>query len=48
MGNPPFRVWQEQHPEVRLGSFAEAAAHGEALVNATAGGASIDARRQGG
>ena len=48
MGNPPFRVWQEQHPEVKLGTFAEAAAHGEALVNATAGGASIDALDQAG
>jgi predicted dinucleotide-binding enzyme len=48
MGNPPFRVWQEQHPEVKLGTFAEAAAHGEVLVNATAGGTSIDALAQAG
>jgi len=48
MGNPPFRAWQEQHPEVKLGTFAEAAAHSEALVNATAGGASIDALGQAG
>ena len=46
LGNPPFRVWQERHPEVKLGTFAEAATHGEALVNATAGGASIDALDQ--
>jgi 8-hydroxy-5-deazaflavin:NADPH oxidoreductase len=47
-GNPPFRVWKEQHPGVKLGSFADAAAHGELLVNATAGEASIDALRQAG
>jgi 8-hydroxy-5-deazaflavin:NADPH oxidoreductase len=44
-GNPPFRVWLEQHPDVKLGGFADAAAHGELLVNATAGEASLDALR---
>ena len=44
-GNPPFRVWLEQHPDVKLGSFTDAAAHGELLVNATAGEASLDALR---
>jgi predicted dinucleotide-binding enzyme len=39
--NPPFSAWQEEHPEVRLGMFAEAAAHGEMIVNATAGAASL-------
>jgi hypothetical protein len=29
--------------EVKLGTFAEAAAHGEALINATNGEASLDA-----
>jgi 8-hydroxy-5-deazaflavin:NADPH oxidoreductase len=48
MGNPPFRVWHERHPEVKLGTFAEAAGHGEALINATAGGASLDALGQAG
>jgi len=42
-GNPPFRVWHEQHPSVKLGTFADAAAHGELVVNATAGAASLDA-----
>lgn len=41
--NPPFRAWQEEHPEVRLGTFGEAAAHGELVVNATAGTISIEA-----
>jgi hypothetical protein len=27
-GIPPFRVWHEQHPEVKLGSFADAAPTG--------------------
>ncbi len=44
-GSPPFRVWQERHAAVKLGSFADAAAHGELLVNATAGEASLDALR---
>jgi 8-hydroxy-5-deazaflavin:NADPH oxidoreductase len=42
-GNPPFSAWQEEHPEVRLGTFAESAAHGEMVVNATAGGVSLEA-----
>ena len=40
-GNPPFSAWQEEHPGVKLGTFGEAAAHGEMVVNATAGGVSL-------
>jgi 8-hydroxy-5-deazaflavin:NADPH oxidoreductase len=40
-GNPPFSVWQEEHPEVRLATFSEAAAHGEMVVNATSGTVSL-------
>ncbi len=36
-----FRDWLSKNKKVRLGNFAEAAAHGELLVNATAGHASI-------
>src|SRR4028119_1835430 len=36
-GNPPFGAWQEEHPEVKLGTFEEAAVH------ATAGGVSLEA-----
>jgi predicted dinucleotide-binding enzyme len=43
MGNPPFQAWLEQNPGVRLGSFAEAAAHGELVVNATNGSGSLAA-----
>ena len=42
-GNPPFSAWQQEHPDVRLDTFAEAAAHGELVVNATAGITSIEA-----
>jgi predicted dinucleotide-binding enzyme len=42
-GSPPFRVWHQEHPQARLGPFAEAAAHGEIVVNATSGGASLEA-----
>ena len=37
-GHPPFSAWQEEHPEVRLGTFSEAAAHGEMVVNVRSGG----------
>jgi predicted dinucleotide-binding enzyme len=42
MGNPPFSVWLKQNPKVKLGTFAQAAAHGELIVNATNGFAAID------
>jgi predicted dinucleotide-binding enzyme len=42
-GTPPFHVWQAQHPPVRLAAFADAAAAGELVINATSGAASLDA-----
>jgi len=42
-GNPPFSAWRREHPEVELGTFDEAAAHGEMVVNATAGAVSLEA-----
>ena len=42
-GNPPFGVWQQERSEVKLGTFGEAAAHGEMVVNATAGAVSLEA-----
>ncbi len=42
-GHPPFGSWQDEHPEVRLGTFTEAATHGEMIVNATAGAVSLAA-----
>ena len=41
MGNPPFPVWAQAHPQVRLATFADAAAEAELVVNATAGDASL-------
>ena len=47
-GLPPFSAWHEGHPAVRLGSFAEAAQHGEMVINATNGAGSLDALQQAG
>ncbi len=41
----PFAEWHRQHPTVKVGTFAECAAHGDVLINATAGGVSVDALR---
>ncbi|QGN57919.1 NADPH-dependent F420 reductase [Nostocoides sp. HKS02] len=43
MGTAPFRDFAAAHPEVRLGTFAEAAGHGELVVNATGGTAALPA-----
>jgi 8-hydroxy-5-deazaflavin:NADPH oxidoreductase len=42
-GNPSFAQWQADHSVVRLVTFAEGAAWAEAVVNTTAGGASLEA-----
>jgi predicted dinucleotide-binding enzyme len=42
-GTPPYAQWQEQNPDVRLASLADAGAHAELLVNATSGAASANA-----
>lgn len=39
----PFADWHEANPAVLVGTFAEAAEHGEVVVNATAGAASLAA-----
>lgn len=41
LGNPPFPVWREAHPDVGLERPAEAAAGAELIVNATNGAGSI-------
>jgi 8-hydroxy-5-deazaflavin:NADPH oxidoreductase len=43
MGMPGFGTWHKDHHNVRVGTFAQAAAHGEILVNATSGAVSIEA-----
>lgn len=42
-GNPPIREWLAQHSKIELGTFAQAAAFGELLVNATQGSAALAA-----
>ena len=43
-----FAEWQKQNPKVKLGTFQDAAKHGEVLISATAGGASLDPLKQAG
>jgi predicted dinucleotide-binding enzyme len=45
-GNPPFSEWHAANKEVKLGTFAEAAAFGEIILNVTQGGSSINALKQ--
>ena len=42
-GNPPLAGWRQQHPDVDVASFANAAAGAELMVNATNGAGSIAA-----
>jgi len=37
MGTPPFKEWQKQNQQVKLGTFAEAAKFGEVILLATFG-----------
>jgi predicted dinucleotide-binding enzyme len=48
MGNPPYVAWAAAHPEVKLATFAVAAADADLLVNATSGSVSIAALRAAG
>jgi 8-hydroxy-5-deazaflavin:NADPH oxidoreductase len=43
MGTEPFSAWKEENPRIALGTFAEAAAAAELLVNATNGAGSLEA-----
>ena len=42
-GNPPFSEWIKTNKKVKLGTFADAAAFGEIVVNATHGSSSVAA-----
>ncbi|RPJ75466.1 MAG: NADP oxidoreductase, partial [Alphaproteobacteria bacterium] len=42
-GNPPFGEWYALNNTIKLGTFAEAAAFGEIVLNATQGANSINA-----
>jgi 8-hydroxy-5-deazaflavin:NADPH oxidoreductase len=43
MGMPGFGTWHKDHQDIHVDTFAQAAAHGEMLVNATSGGVSLEA-----
>jgi hypothetical protein len=42
-GFPAFSIWQKEHASVKLGTFADAAKHGEVVFNATNGTGSLGA-----
>lgn len=42
-GNPPFKDWKAAHGGIGFGSFADAARHGEILINATNGNGALAA-----
>lgn len=48
MGGPGFGVWAEAHPGIRVATLPEAAAHGELVVNATSGHATLAALAEAG
>jgi 8-hydroxy-5-deazaflavin:NADPH oxidoreductase len=41
MGGPPMRVWLDANPKASLVTFSDAARHGELIVNASSGLASL-------
>jgi 8-hydroxy-5-deazaflavin:NADPH oxidoreductase len=47
-GMPSFSVWHKEHSSVKLGTFADAATFGEALINCTSGKSSIDVLKSAG
>ena len=47
-GFPTFSTWHKDHAGIKLGSYGEAARHGEALFNATNGTGSLAALEQAG
>jgi predicted dinucleotide-binding enzyme len=48
MGNPPFSAWAADHPQVRVATFADAAAQAKMVVNATNGAGALPALQQAG
>lgn len=42
-GFPAFSIWLKQNPAIKVGTFAEAAQHGEIIFNATNGNGSLNA-----
>ncbi|GAA2163085.1 hypothetical protein FHX52_0129 [Humibacillus xanthopallidus] len=48
MGRPPYSVWAAERPDIRLATFADAAASAELVVNATSGFGAMPALEQAG
>lgn len=48
MGNPPLREWLDRNPQVRLGTFSEAAKHGDMVINAINGQHAMEALKMAG
>jgi 8-hydroxy-5-deazaflavin:NADPH oxidoreductase len=42
-GRPPFKDWYENHQNIKFGTFADTAAWGELIINATNGGGALEA-----
>jgi len=47
-GRPPFKEWHEKNPEIKFGTYDQAAAFGEFIVNATNGAGTLAALEQAG
>lgn len=47
-GRPPFKDWNAKYPNIKLGTFSEAAAFSELIVNATNGAGTLQALEQAG
>lgn len=47
-GNPPFKTWLDDHPEIEFGTFPGAATHGTIIVNATNGSGTLAALEEAG
>jgi 8-hydroxy-5-deazaflavin:NADPH oxidoreductase len=45
-GMPAFGVWHQRYADIRIGAYAEAAAFGDLLVNASNGAASLSVLQQ--
>ena len=47
-GNPSFGTWKKEHDSVKLGTFKDAAVHGDIVFNATKGMVSVEALKSAG
>lgn len=44
----PFSAWKAQHPAIQVGTFAQAASHGQVIFHCTSGDGAIDALKAAG